>query len=296
MEGDEEYMRHPPAQHQDTQPGKQYLMHPLPISVNPHYAPSNKLRGKVALVTGGDSGIGRAVCYFYSLEGATVAFTYVKGDEDRDAEDALTLIRQAKTADAGEPLAIPTDLRSEANCKEVVEKVVSQFKRIDILVNNAAVQFYAESIEEITEESLRRTFETNIFPCFFLSRYSLKHMQRGSCIINTTSVVAYQGNATLVDYSATKGAIVTFTRSLALQLIDRGIRVNGVAPGPIWTPLQVASFPADKVAKLNEQAPMGRVGEPFEVAPCYVFLASNDCSSYITGQVLHPNGGAINNT
>ncbi|VFQ88192.1 unnamed protein product [Cuscuta campestris] len=281
-----------PAQHQETQPGKEYQMNPLPISVNPNYTPSNKLLGKVALVTGGDSGIGRAVCYYFSLEGATVAFTYVKGEEDQDAEDALRLIKDAKAPDAGEPIAVPADLRSEAACKAVV---AGRFKGIDILVNNAAVQYYAESIEEITEERLRRTFETNIFPYFFMSRYSLRHMEKGSCIINTSSVLAYTGKATLVDYSSTKGAIVTFTRSLALQLMKRGIRVNGVAPGPIWTPLQVVSLPVEKVGAFNEEAPMERAGEPFEVAPSYVFLASNDCSSYITGQFLHPNGGSIIN-
>ncbi|KAH9617445.1 hypothetical protein KSS87_020705, partial [Heliosperma pusillum] len=278
-----------PPQHQDTQPGKQYMMYPLPISVDPNYKPSNKLQGKVALVTGGDSGIGRAVCYYFALEGATVAFTYVPGQEDQDADDALALIKQGKASHAGDPVAIPTDLRSEAQCVQVVEQVVSLFGRIDVLVNNAAVQFYTESIQDITEEQLRRTFETNIFAYIFMARESLKHMKEGSAIINTTSVLAYAGNADLLDYSCTKGAIVTFTRSLALQLIKRGIRVNGVAPGAIWTPLQVASWPAEKVADLGSQEPVGRVGQPFEMAPSYVFLASNECSSFMTGQVLHPN-------
>ncbi|XP_074297809.1 glucose and ribitol dehydrogenase-like [Silene latifolia] len=284
-----------PPQQQDTQPGKQYLMTPLPISVDPNYKPSNKLQGKVALVTGGDSGIGRAVCYYFSLEGATVAFTYVPGQEDQDANDALALIKQAKASDASDPVAIPTDLRSEAQCQQVVEQVASLFGRIDVLVNNAAVQFYTESILDITEEQLKRTFETNIYAYIFMARESLKHMKEGSAIINTTSVVAYAGNADLLDYSCTKGAIVTFTRSLALQLLKQGIRVNGVAPGPIWTPLQVASLPVDKVVNFNSEAPIGRAGEPFEMAPSYVFLASNECSSYITGQVIHPNGGSIVN-
>ncbi|KAK9725464.1 hypothetical protein RND81_05G145300 [Saponaria officinalis] len=286
-----------PAQQQDTQPGKQYLMNPLPQSVNPNYKPSNKLQGKVAIVTGGDSGIGRAVCYYFALEGATVAFTYVQGIEDQDASDALALITQAKSSEADGPIAIPTDLRSEDKCRQVVDEVITRFGRIDVLVNNAAVQFCAESIEDITEEQLRRTFETNIFGYFFMARHSLRHMKEGSSIINTASAVAYVGNVNLLDYSSTKGAIVAFTRSLALQLIKRGIRVNGVAPGPIWTPLEVASgsLPLDTIVNFNSQAPIGRAGEPYEMAPSYVFLASNECSSYITGQVLHPNGGiAVN--
>ncbi|CAO2832080.1 unnamed protein product [Amaranthus hypochondriacus] len=285
-----------PAQSQDTQPGKQYLMHPLPISVDPQYKPSNKLHGKVALVTGGDSGIGRAVCYYFSLEGATMAFTYVEGQEDQDANDALDLIKQGKTSDADEPLAITADLRSEEQCKEVIDKVVNRFGRIDVLVNNAGVQYYNESIEEVTEEQLRMTFEINIFAYFFLAKHALKHMKEGSSIINTASVLAYQGSSSLLDYSCTKGAIVTFTRSLALQLIKRGIRVNGVAPGPIWTPLEVASLPVDKIVTFGSQAGLDRAGQPFELAPSYVFLASNECSSYFTGQFLHPNGGTIVNT
>lgn len=285
-----------PPQHQDTQPGKQYLMHPQPQTVNPHYKPSNKLQGKVALVTGGDSGIGRAVCYHFSLEGATVAFTYVKGQEDRDAADALTLIKEAKSSDAKEPIAIPTDVRYEENCEHVVDEVIKQFGCIDILVNNAAVQFYAESIEDVTANMLRQTFETNFFAYFFMARYALRHMKEGSSIINTTSVLAYQGRKDLLDYSCSKGAIVSFTRSLSLQLVNRGIRVNGVAPGPIWTPLQVASLPVDQIVNLGSEVPLDRAGQPYEMAPAYVFLASNDCSSYITGQFIHPNGGTIINT
>ncbi|XP_021750379.1 glucose and ribitol dehydrogenase-like [Chenopodium quinoa] len=286
-----------PPQTQDSQPGKQYLMNPLPKSVNPQYKPSKKLHGKVALVTGGDSGIGRAVCYYFALEGATVAFTYVKGPEDKDTDDALALIREAaKQNDAGEPIAIPADLRrGEKECKYVVDKVVSHFGGIDVLVNNAGVQYYAERIEEITEEQLRTTFEINFFASFFLAKHSLKHMKEGSSIINATSVTAYKGEDTLLDYSCTKGALVSFTRSLGLQLIKREIRVNGVAPGPIWTSLQVASLPVEQVVNLGSYAPMDRAAEPFEVAPSFVFLASNECSSYFTGQVLHPNGGEIVN-
>ncbi|XP_021750395.1 glucose and ribitol dehydrogenase-like [Chenopodium quinoa] len=287
-----------PPQTQDSQPGKQYLMNPLPISVNPHYIPSKKLHGKVALVTGGDSGIGRAVCYYFALEGATVAFTYVKGPEDRDAYDALTLIRKAANEnDAGDPIAIPAEFRrGEEESKYVVDQVVSRFGRIDVLVNNAAVQYYSKSIEEVAEEQLRTIFEINFFTYFFLAKHALKHMKEGSSIINSASAVAYKGEPTLLDYTCTKGAIVTFTRSLALQLIERGIRVNGVAPGPIWTPLQVAAYPVERVVIFGSQAPVDRAAQPFEVAPSYVFLASNECSSYFTGQFLHPNGGMIVNT
>ncbi|KAL9237612.1 hypothetical protein vseg_012139 [Gypsophila vaccaria] len=286
-----------PEQQQETQPGKQYLMRPLPESIDPRYKPSNKLQGKVALVTGGDSGIGRAVCYYFALEGATVAFTYVEGIEDVDAYDALGLLQRAKTSDADEPMAIPTDLRSEKNCEKVVNEVVNKFGRIDVLVNNASVQFYAPSIEEITAEQLRWTFEVNIFSYFFMARHSLKHMKEGSCIINTASSVAYAGIPDHVDYSSTKGAVVSFTRSLALQLVKRGIRVNGVSPGPIWTPLEVAkgSLPVGALENFGSKTPIGRPGEPYELAPSYVFLACNVCSSYITGQVLHPNGGVIVN-
>ncbi|XP_021750337.1 glucose and ribitol dehydrogenase-like [Chenopodium quinoa] len=290
------YQKFPP-QSQETQPGKQYLMNPLPISTNPQYKPSNKLQGKVALVTGGDSGIGRAVCYYFALEGANVAFTYVKGPEDRDADDALALIREAaKENDAGEPIAILADLRlGEDECKKVVDKVVSQFGCIDVLVNNAAVQYYKENIEDITEGQLRTTFEINIFAYIFMAKHAMKHMKEGSSIINSSSALAYIGEQTLVDYSSTKGAIVSFTRSLGLQLIKRGIRVNGVAPGPIWTPLEVASLPVDRVVTFGKEAAMDRAGQPFELAPSYVFLASNECSSYLTGQFLHPNGGMIVN-
>ncbi|KAK7332938.1 hypothetical protein VNO80_29695 [Phaseolus coccineus] len=207
-----------PPQKQYTQPGKEYLMNPPPQYSTPDYKPSNKLQGKIAVITGGDSGIGRAVCNLFSLEGATVIFTYVEGQEDLDAKETLEIIRNAKTADAKDPMAIPVDLGYEENCKRVVDEVVSAYGCIDILVNNAALQFQSDSLEEIDDKRLD---------------------MEGSSIINTTSVVAYEGHATLVDYASTKGAIVGFTRSLALQLVSKGIRVNGVAPGPIWTPLQV---------------------------------------------------------
>ncbi|XP_009769381.1 NADPH-dependent aldehyde reductase 1, chloroplastic-like [Nicotiana tabacum] len=284
-----------PPQKQETQPGKEHAMDPTPRHSSQDYKPANKLRGKVALVTGGDSGIGRAVCHCFALEGATVAFTYVKSQEEKDAQETLGLLRQAKAADAKDPMAVPTDLGFDDNCKKVVDEVVNSYGRIDILVNNAAEQYEATSIEEINEERLERVFRTNIFSYFFVTRHALKHMKEGSSIINTTSVNAYKGNAKLLDYTATKGAIVAFTRGLALQLVERGIRVNGVAPGPIWTPLIPASFTEEECANFGKQVPMKRAGQPIEVAPSYVFLASSPESSYITGQVIHPNGGTIVN-
>lgn len=285
-----------PPQTQPQQPGKEYIMRPLPLAINPDYKPSEKLNGKVALVTGGDSGIGRSVCYHFALEGATVAFTYVQGIEDRDKDDTLKMLLKAKSSDAEDPIAIATDVSSEEDCKRVVEQVASKYGRIDILVNNAGVQHYTNLVEEITEEWLVRLFRTNIFGYFFMTKHSLKHMKEGSSIINTTSVTAYAGSPhQLLDYLSTKGSIVSFTRGLALRLADKGIRVNGVAPGPIWTPLQPASLPAYEVEYLGSDVPMKRAGQPYEMAPSYVFLASNQCSSYMTGQVLHPNGGTIIN-
>ncbi|XP_054793403.1 NADPH-dependent aldehyde reductase 1, chloroplastic-like [Prosopis cineraria] len=284
-----------PRQKQETQPGKEHAMDPVPQFTSPNYKPSNKLQGKIALITGGDSGIGRAVCNLFALEGATVAFTYVKGQEDKDAEDTLEMINRAKASDAREPMAIPADVGYDENCKKVVDEVVNRYGRIDILINNAAEQYEAGSVEEIDEKRLDRVFRTNIFAYFFMARHALKHMKEGSSIINTTSVTAYKGSAKLLDYTATKGAIVAFTRGLSLQLASRKIRVNGVAPGPVWTPLIPASFKEDETCQFGEEVPMKRAGQPIEVAPSYVFLACNHCSSYITGQVLHPNGGTIVN-
>lgn len=248
------------------------------------------MKGKIALVTGGDSGIGRAVSHCFAMEGATVAFTYVKGQEDKDARDTLHVLKDSKTPEALDPMAIPADLGFDNNCKSVVDQVVNAYGRVDILVNNAAEQYKAASVEDIDEERLVRVFRTNIFSYFFLTRHCVKHMGKGSSIINTTSVNAYKGNAKLLDYTATKGAIVGFTRALALQLVGKEIRVNGVAPGPIWTPLIPASFDEEETKNFGAQVPMKRAGQPIEVAPSYVFLACNHCSSYITGQVLHPNG------
>ncbi|OWM85372.1 hypothetical protein CDL15_Pgr018996 [Punica granatum] len=287
-----------PPQRQEAQPGKEHAMEPTPQFTSPEYKPSNKLQGKVALVTGGDSGIGRAVVHCFAKEGATVAFTYVKGQEDKDAKDTLEMLGEAKRSsgsDAKDPMAVAADLGFDENCKKVVDEVVNAYGRIDILVNNAAEQYECTTVEEIDEGRLERVFRTNIFSYFFMVRHALKHMKEGSAIINTTSVNAYKGNAKLLDYTSTKGAIVAFTRGLALQLVEKGIRVNGVAPGPIWTPLIPASFKEEETASFGSQVPMKRAGQPIEVAPSFVFLACNHCSSYMTGQVLHPNGGTVVN-
>ncbi|CAN1807551.1 Glucose and ribitol dehydrogenase [Linum perenne] len=291
----------PQSQQQQQQPGQEHVMRPLPMPLAPNYKPSDKLLGKVALVTGGDSGIGRSVCLHFALEGATVAFTYIKGVEDKDKDDTLVMLLEAKTIGAKDPLAIAADIGFDDNFRKLVDLVVNEYGRIDILVNNAAEQHLTRSVEEITESRLERVFRTNIFSHFFLARrsfcvrHALKHMNEGSSIINSTSVNAYNGGSEVLDYTATKGAIVAFTRGLALQLVNKGIRVNAVAPGPVWTPLQPASMPPDSIKKLGSSVPMGRAAQPHEIAPCYVFLACNQCSSYFTGQVLHPNGGMIVN-
>lgn len=284
-----------PPQHQDLQPGKEHTMDPIPDSLPRDYKPAEKLRGKSALITGGDSGIGRAVCIHFALEGASVAFTYVKSQEEKDAGDTLRLLSQLKPPSAKPPLALPTDAGFEDNCRKVVEAAADHFGgTIDILVNNVAEQYVSHCITEITEEQLERVFRTNIFSYFYMTKFAVKFMKEGGSIINTTSVNAYKGNKKLLDYTATKGAIVGFTRGLALQLVEKGIRVNGVAPGPVWTPLIPSSFEEEHVANFGKEVPMKRAGQPNEIAPSYVFLASLD-SSYITGQVIHPNGGTIVN-
>jgi NAD(P)-dependent dehydrogenase (short-subunit alcohol dehydrogenase family) len=277
-----------PPQHQEDQPGMEYKMKPRPKADDKSYQGSGKLDGKVAIITGGDSGIGRAVAIFFAKEGVKVALIYY--DEHKDAEDTKAMVEKNE----GECILIAGDIGDEQFCQQAVQQTVEKWDRLDILVNNAAVQYPQESITEITAEQLERTFRTNIFAMFYLVKAAMPHLKEGSAIINTTSVTAYRGSPNLLDYSSTKGAIVTFTRSLAHALVDKGIRVNAVAPGPIWTPLIPATFPADKVSKFGSDVPMGRAGEPEEVAPSYVFLASDD-SSYITGQVLHPNGGEIVN-
>jgi NAD(P)-dependent dehydrogenase (short-subunit alcohol dehydrogenase family) len=276
-----------PAQEQD-RPGSESEMQPKPVADDPSYRGSRKLEGKVALITGGDSGIGRAVAIAFAKEGADISIVYL--NEHRDAKETKRMVEEY----GGKCLLIPGDISDEDFCKDCVRQTVKQFSRLDILVNNAAVQFPKESIHDITSKQLEKTFRVNIFAMFYLTKSALKYLKKGSAIINTTSVTAYRGSPSLLDYSATKGAIVSFTRSLSAALVKDGIRVNAVAPGPIWTPLIPSTFKKEKVAQFGSDAPMERAGQPEEVAPSYVFLAADD-SSYITGQVLHPNGGEIVN-
>ena len=277
-----------PPQHQDQQPGRESQMNPQPVYIKPDYKAAGKLEGKVALITGGDSGIGRAVAVHFAREGADVAILYL--DEGEDAQTTKELVE----AEGKRCLTIAGDVGDEDFCKQAVERTVRELGKLDILVNNAAEQHPQESITDITKEQLERTFRTNIFGYFYMAKFAVPHLKPGGAIINTTSVTDYQGSPTLLDYASTKGAIVAFTRSLALNLIEKGVRVNGVAPGPIWTPLIPSTFPADEVAKFGQSVPMQRAGQPAEVATCYVFLASDD-SSYMAGQVLHPNGGEVVN-
>ena len=279
-----------PAQEQDQQPGVESEMEPRPQYIDPAYKGSGKLKDKVAFITGGDSGIGRATAVHFAAEGATVAFTYLSDEEKQDADKTLELISQY----GGKGLAYQGDLTDEAFCKDVIDKVVEESGHLDIVVNNAAQQYPQNALENIDQEQLEKTFKTNVFSVFYITKAALPYLKEGSRIINTTSITAYKGHAELVDYSSTKGAILSFTRSLAMQLSDKKINVNAVAPGPIWTPLIPASFSAEEVDNFGKQTPMKRPGQPSEVAPAYVFLASND-SSYITGQVIHPNGGTVVN-
>jgi NAD(P)-dependent dehydrogenase (short-subunit alcohol dehydrogenase family) len=279
-----------PPQSQSRQPGRQHAMRPDPISILPDYRGSGKLEGKVALASGGDSGIGRAVALHFAREGANVAVIYL--EETTDAEKTRAGVEQ----EGRQCVLIKGDLGKENFCQRAVEKCVKQFGGLDILVNNAAEQHPQEDFEKITEKQLLATFRTNILAMFSLTKAALPHLRKreGATIINTTSVTAYRGSPTLVDYSSTKGAIVSFTRSLSQLLAKDNIRVNAVAPGPIWTPLIPSTFPPERVETFGADTPLGRPGEPWEVATCYVFLASRD-ASYITGQVIHPNGGEIVN-
>lgn len=273
-----------PPQSQDQQPGLQTEMDPKPISIEDQYRGSQKLKGKVALITGGDSGIGRAVAYHFAREGADCAIVYL--NEDQDAEKTKKQVE----AEGRRCLLIRGDVGDSHFCQDAVEQTVNSLGGLHILVNNAAEQHPQSSLTDITDEQLEQTFRTNIFSFFYLTRSALPHLNKGACIINTTSVTAYRGSPELLDYSTTKGAIVSFTRSLAMSLVDKEIRVNGVAPGPIWTPLIPATFTEEKVSQFGGNVPMKRPGQPEEVAPAFVFLASDD-SSYMTGQVLHVNGG-----
>jgi NAD(P)-dependent dehydrogenase (short-subunit alcohol dehydrogenase family) len=277
-----------PPQQQDRQPGIESEMEPRPRAEGRVDRGSGKLEGKVALITGGDSGIGRAVAYAYAAEGADLAILYL--DEHEDAKET-----QRRVESKGRRcLLIAGDVGDESFCKESVERTVRELGRLDVVVNNAAEQHQQQKLEDISAGQLERTFRTNVFSHFFITKAALPHLKEGSAIIHTTSVTAYRGSQHLMDYAATKAAIVGFLRSLSTNLAPRKIRVNGVAPGPIWTPLIPASFPAEHVKTFGGDVPLGRPGQPEEVAPCYVFLASEE-SSYMTGQVLHPNGGEVVN-
>jgi NAD(P)-dependent dehydrogenase (short-subunit alcohol dehydrogenase family) len=277
-----------PAQKQNRRPGFQAPLRPQPVTIADDYRASGKLQGKVAMITGGDSGIGRAVAVAFAREGANIAVLYY--DEHDDAKETARLVEES----GRECLLINGEIGKEPFCQRAVNATIKRFGQLDVLVNNAAEQHPQKSIADIESIQLERTFRTNIFAMFYLVKAALPHLKAGSSIINTTSVTAYRGSPMLLDYSATKGAIVTFTRSLAMQLVEKKIRVNAVAPGPIWTPLIPSTFEPDKVASFGSDVPMGRAGEPAEVATSFVFLASNE-ASYITGQVLHPNGGEIIN-
>ena len=276
-----------PPQHQDKMPGVQQEMRPEPQIDDPNYKAAGKLRDKVAIITGGDSGIGAAVANVYAKEGADVVISYL--EEHEDAEDTKAMVE----ALGRKCLLIPGDIGDEAHCQKIAQQTLETFGKIDILINNAAQQFDNANIEDITETQIEYTFRTNIFSMFFLVKAVIPHLKPGSSIINTTSVTAYKGNMDLLDYSTTKGAITTFTYSLAQKLVEKGIRVNAVAPGPIWTPLIPSSFDAEHVAQFGGNVPMQRAGQPCEVAPSYVFLAAEQDSSYITGQVIHVNGGTV---
>ncbi|WP_078413051.1 SDR family oxidoreductase [Priestia abyssalis] len=278
-----------PAQEQDHQPGIEQEMRPLPKTNNADYEGSGKLQGRTAIITGGDSGIGRAVAIAYAKEGADVAIVYLS--ESSDAQETKQLVEEQGVR----CLLLEGDIGDESFCKQVVQETVEKLGGLDILVNNAGEQHPQESILDISTEQLEKTFRTNIFSMFHLTKEALPHLKEGSAIINTASITAYAGHKTLLDYSATKGAITTFTRSLSLQLADKGIRVNGVAPGPIWTPLIPSTFTAEHVSKFGQDTPMQRPGQPKELAPAYVYLASNADSSYVSGQILHVNGGKIVN-
>jgi NAD(P)-dependent dehydrogenase (short-subunit alcohol dehydrogenase family) len=274
-----------PAQKQEHQPGVESKMQPRP-DYEPKFPGVGKLKDKVALITGGDSGIGRAVAVAMAREGAKIAIVYL--EEHKDANETRDLVKR----EGSEAILLPGDVGDEAFCEAAVDATAEQFGRLDILVNNAAEQHETDDVREIESAQIERTFRTNVFSFFYMVKHALRRMEKGASIINTSSVTAYQGHKTLLDYSATKGAIVTLTRSLSEALVKDGIRVNAVAPGPIWTPLIPASFDPERVAEHGASAPMQRPGQPNEVAPCYVFLASEE-ASYISGQVLHPNGGNV---
>ncbi|XZK57272.1 SDR family oxidoreductase [Clostridium perfringens] len=275
-----------PPQYQSVQPGIESIMVPSPIFDNPDYKGSGKLKGKSVIITGGDSGIGRAVSIAFAKEGANIVISYLY--ENDDAETTKKYVEKY----GGKCYLVPGDISNKNFCEKLVRFTVETLGGIDVLINNAGVQFPQNNINCISQEQLELTFKINIFSMFYLTQEALKYMKRGSTIVNTTSVTAYQGKKNLIDYSSTKGAVVTFTRSLSQSIVKNGIRVNAVAPGPIWTPLIVSSFSEEEVARFGSDVPMKRAGQPFELAPAYVYLASDD-SSYVTGQVLHVNGGTM---
>jgi NAD(P)-dependent dehydrogenase (short-subunit alcohol dehydrogenase family) len=277
-----------PPQRQ-SKPGIESRMRPKPQSKMREYRAAGRLQGQVALVTGGDSGIGRAVAIAFAKEGADVAIVYL--NEHDDARETAAAIEKLER----QCLTIAADLSDVKACRNTVDQAVRKYSRLDVLVNNAATHVKQDRFEDITPEQLEQTFRTNVFSMFYVTQQALGTLQRGARIINTASVTAYRGSPHLIDYSATKGAVVTFTRSLALALVERGIRVNAVAPGPVWTPLIASTFSPDEVAHFGGDVPLGRPAEPDEIAPCFVFLASDD-AAYFSGQVLHPNGGEIINT
>jgi len=277
-----------PPQHQNRQPGREAEMNPPPQYDNPAYKASGKLAGKRVLITGGDSGIGRAVAIAYAKEGADVAIIHLC--ENSDADQTVTAVTNL----GRKCVKIETDLRKEQNAVEAVNQSVASLGGIDILINNAAVQYPQNSISDISSGQLINTFESNIFSYFYTTKAALPHLQNDSTIINTASITAFEGKATLIDYSATKGAVVSFTRSMALSLMEKGIRVNAVAPGPVWTPLIVASFSPQEVATFGSTSPMQRAAQPNELAPIYIFLGCED-SSNVSGQVFHVNSGTVIN-
>lgn len=281
-------MEKQPAQHQTRQPGIEAMMTPQPEYISPSYKGSGKLQGKIALITGGDSGIGRAVACAFAMEGADLVVDYL--NEQEDAGKTKDIIENTGQT----CLLVSANLQTYTACNEVVRQTMDHYGHLDILVNNVAEQHPQDTMEEISCEQMEKTFKTNFFSFFYMIKAALPFLKTGSVIINTSSVTAYKGSEHLIDYSATKGAILALTRSLSQNLVSRGIRVNAVAPGPIWTPLIPSSFNEEEVEEFGSQVPMKRAGQPAEVAPAYVFLASND-SSYMTGQVIHPNGGVIVN-
>lgn len=275
-----------PPQQQNLQPGTQQQMNPQPITDNPEYKGSGKLEGRVAVITGGDSGIGQAVAASFAKEGANIVIAFYS--EQEDANETARIVEAA----GRRCICIKCDLKKEESSKQVVDMAIKEFGGLNILVNNIAVQFPQNSIMDITTEQLNNTFSTNILSFFHMTKAACPHLIKGASIINTTSITAYKGSPTLIDYSATKGAIVSFTRSLSLSLAASGIRVNAVAPGPVWTPLVTSTLSKQEVSKFGSEVPFGRAAQPFELAPTYVYLAGDD-STYVTGQVLHVNGGII---